>query len=352
MLETAADMFRKISRSVGIEWAPLNVPMSRRLQTLAATAWVCLALFGQGTLLYLFLTLLYSDYWWLGILYAAWMLNDIDVCHKGGRTVQWVRNWGWWNYFRDYFPIKLVKTADLEPSKNYLFACYPHGVLSSGAYCSFATNALNFHKLFPGLTPHLIVLGGHFLFPFFRDLILSLGTCASSQESLLYLLNPKRFQGNCVAIMVGGAAEALDSHPGKYKIILSRRKGFIRIAMKSGASLVPVFSFGETDVFRPLNNPENSLLRRIQEKVRQITGVSPVFPLGRGMFQYSFGVVPLRSPVTTVVGAPMEVTRNLEPTDEEVDEVHAEFTKRLVQLFENEKSKYLKNHEEVQLVIT
>ncbi|NP_001303996.1 2-acylglycerol O-acyltransferase 2-A-like [Bombyx mori] len=352
MLETAADMFRKISRSVGIEWAPLNVPMSRRLQTLAATAWVCLALFGQGTLLYLFLTLLYSDYWWLGILYAAWMLNDIDVCHKGGRTIQWVRNWGWWNYFRDYFPIKLVKTADLEPSKNYLFACYPHGVLSSGAYCSFATNALNFHKLFPGLTPHLIVLGGHFLFPFFRDLILSLGTCASSQESLLYLLNPKRFQGNCVAIMVGGAAEALDSHPGKYKIILSRRKGFIRIAMKSGASLVPVFSFGETDVFRPLNNPENSLLRRIQEKVRQITGVSPVFPLGRGMFQYSFGVVPLRSPVTTVVGAPMEVTRNLEPTDEEVDEVHAEFTKRLVQLFENEKSKYLKNHEEVQLVIT
>ncbi|XP_028043923.1 2-acylglycerol O-acyltransferase 2-A-like [Bombyx mandarina] len=352
MLETAADMFRKISRSVGIEWAPLNVPMSRRLQTLAATAWVCLALFGQGTLLYLFLTLLYSDYWWLGILYAAWMLNDIDVCHKGGRTIQWVRNWGWWNYFRDYFPIKLVKTADLEPSKNYLFACYPHGVLSSGAYCSFATNALNFHKLFPGLTPHLIVLGGHFLFPFFRDLILSLGTCASSQESLLHLLNPKRFQGNCVAIMVGGAAEALDSHPGKYKIILSRRKGFIRIAMKSGASLVPVFSFGETDVFRPLNNPENSLLRRIQEKVRQITGVSPVFPLGRGMFQYSFGVVPLRSPVTTVVGAPMEVTRNLEPTDEEVDEVHAEFTKRLVQLFENEKSKYLKNHEEVQLVIT
>lgn len=148
--------------------------------------------------------------------------------------VQWVRNWGWWNYFRDYFPIKLVKTADLEPSKNYLFACYPHGVLSSGAYCSFATNALNFHKLFPGLTPHLIVLGGHFLFPFFRDLILSLGTCASSQESLLHLLNPKRFQGNCVAIMVGGAAEALDSHPGKYKIILSRRKGFIRIAMKSG----------------------------------------------------------------------------------------------------------------------
>lgn len=64
--------------------------------------------------------------------------------------------------------------------------------------------------------------------------------------------------------------------------------------------LVPVFSFGETDVFRPINNPSESLLRKIQEKIRQITGISPMFPLGRGLFQYSFGVVPLRKPVTTV----------------------------------------------------
>ncbi|CAH2208275.1 jg885, partial [Pararge aegeria aegeria] len=64
--------------------------------------------------------------------------------------------------------------------------------------------------------------------------------------------------------------------------------------------LVPVFSFGEPDVFRPPNNPQDSLLRKFQEKVRQLTGISPMFPIGRGVFQYSIGVVPLRSPVTTV----------------------------------------------------
>lgn len=66
------------------------------------------------------------------------------------------------------------------------------------------------------------------------------------------------------------------------------------------APLVPVFSFGEPDVYRPLSNPEDSLLRRFQETVRKITGISPMFPIGRGMFQYSVGVVPLRTPVTTV----------------------------------------------------
>ncbi|XP_039749675.1 2-acylglycerol O-acyltransferase 2-A-like [Pararge aegeria] len=341
-----------ISEAVGIQWAPLNVPMSRRLQTLAATAWICLVLFGEAAAILLFIQLIYSQFWWLTLLYGIWMLNDLDVCHRGGRKIEWVRNWSWWNYYRDYFPIKLVKKQDLDPSRNYLFACFPHGVVCSGAFGAFATNALNFYKVFPGMTCNMITLGGHFRVPFFRDLVLALGSCASSQESLLHLLDKRKHTGKCVVLFVGGAAEALDSHPGEYKVILSRRKGFIRVAMKSGSPLVPVFSFGEPDVFRPPNNPQDSLLRKFQEKVRQLTGISPMFPIGRGVFQYSIGVVPLRSPVTTVVGEPMEIVKNMEPTDAEVDAVHAQFTQRLVALFEAEKSKYLKDHEKVQLVIT
>ncbi|PZC76104.1 hypothetical protein B5X24_HaOG205128 [Helicoverpa armigera] len=342
----------QISDLLGIQWAPMNIPMSRRLQTLAAFVWIYLILFGEALAIYLFIQLVYSRFWWAAILYGVWMLNDIDICHRGGRVSQWVRNWTWWRYLCDYFPINLVKTVDLDPSKNYMFAIFPHGVISLGAFGSFCTNATNFHKLFPGMSCHLITLGGHFLVPFFRDLALAIGMCASSEQSLLHLLDQKKYEGNAVCMIIGGAAEALDAHPKEYKVILSRRKGFIRVAMKSGASLVPVFSFGETDLFHPPNNPENSLLRRFQEKVRQWTGISPMFPMGRGLFQYSYGVLPIRSPVTTVVGAPMEVKRNLEPTNEEIDAVHAEFTKRLQTLFETEKVKYLKYHEEATLVIT
>lgn len=63
---------------------------------------------------------------------------------------------------------------------------------------------------------------------------------------------------------------------------------------------MPVFSFGEPDVFRPMENPEDSFLRKVQETVKKYTGISPMFPIGRGMFQYSFGLLPLRNPITTV----------------------------------------------------
>ncbi|KPJ03386.1 2-acylglycerol O-acyltransferase 2-A [Papilio xuthus] len=346
------DFMTFVSEKLGIQWAPRNVPMTRRLQTLGAAGWICLVLFGEALSILVFLSILYSSMWWLALGYAVWMLKDVETPNKGGRRFEWVRNWSWWRNYCDYFPIKLIKTAELDPSKNYLFACFPHGVVSSGAFGAFATNALNFYRTFPGMTCHMITLGGHFLVPLFRDLILALGGCASSEESLLHLLDKRKHTGKCVALIVGGAAEALDSHPGEYCVILSRRKGFIRVAMKTGAPLVPVFSFGEPDVFRPLNNPRDSLLRRFQEKFRELTGISPILPIGRGFFQYTFGVLPLRSPITTVVGTPMEIERNLEPTDEEVDAVHAEFTRRLIELFESEKSKYLKDYKNKTLVIT
>ena len=64
--------------------------------------------------------------------------------------------------------------------------------------------------------------------------------------------------------------------------------------------LVPVFSFGETDLYDQVHNPEGSLLRRMQELCRKLTGIAPVLPLGRGLFQYSFGIIPMRKSVYTV----------------------------------------------------
>lgn len=57
--------------------------------------------------------------------------------------------------------------------------------------------------------------------------------------------------GSALTIVVGGAAESLSAHPGTADLTLKRRKGFIKLAIRQGADLVPVFSFGENDV-RPL----------------------------------------------------------------------------------------------------
>lgn len=68
----------------------------------------------------------------------------------------------------------------------------------------------------------------------------------------------------------------------------------------SRASLVPVFSFGENELFRQIPNPPGSGLRQFQLRLQRILGVAiPLFH-ARGVFQYSFGLLPFRRPIHTV----------------------------------------------------
>ena len=43
------------------------------------------------------------------------------------------RSWTIWKYNAAYYPVSLVKTAELDPKKNHLIACHPHGILCFGA---------------------------------------------------------------------------------------------------------------------------------------------------------------------------------------------------------------------------
>ena len=61
-------------------------------------------------------------------------------------------------HFAKYFPVQLIKTCDLDPSKSYLFGSHPHGFLCFGAVSSFATDAMGFEEKFPGLRSRLLTL--------------------------------------------------------------------------------------------------------------------------------------------------------------------------------------------------
>lgn len=72
------------------------------------------------------------------------------------------------------FP-QLVKTADLDPRRNYVMGFHPHGVLVAGAFTNFCTYATGFRQLFPGITSYLLMLPLWFRAPFFRDYIMFAG---------------------------------------------------------------------------------------------------------------------------------------------------------------------------------
>ena len=63
------------------------------------------------------------------------------------------------------------------------------------------------------------------------------------------------------------------------------------------ANLVPVYGFGENDLLCQAQSP---WLRKLQETFRSYSGIAPVMFYGRGIFQYSFGLMPFRVPVTLV----------------------------------------------------
>ena len=90
--------------------------------------------------------------------------------------MEWLRNASIWKYHANYFPVKLVKTAELDPDKgNYLLGNHPHGLLCAGAFASFGTDGAGWSKIFPNLIPSLLTLQVFHQAPGIRELFVHTG---------------------------------------------------------------------------------------------------------------------------------------------------------------------------------
>lgn len=187
-----------------------------------------------------------------------------------------------------------------------------------------------------------------------RELFLNVGICSVSSNALTTLLNQSNEQAdklnqdgytsNAVALVVGGVREQRHcTYPNRYRFVLKTRRGFVRIALQTGAALVPAISFGENDYYDVLKKP--SWLKKFFKNADNW----PPIPSGRGYFQYNIGILPKRHPITTVIGAPIHVEKIQNPSDEEIRNTHEIFCIRLKELFEQHKSKYVDNFENVHL---
>uniref|UniRef100_A0A4W4FUQ6 Acyltransferase n=1 Tax=Electrophorus electricus TaxID=8005 RepID=A0A4W4FUQ6_ELEEL len=284
--------------------------------------------------------LFFTDCWLIPAVYAAWLIFDWNTPKQGGRRSSWVRNWTVWTYFRDYFPIRLIKTHDLLPSRNYVFGYHPHGIFCFGAFCNFSTEATGFSKKFPGIRPSLATLAGNFRLPVLRDYIMFAGICPVNRNSIDYLL-ARNGTGNAVVIVVGGAAESLDCVPGQNCVTLKNRKGFVKLALQKGADLVPVYSFGENEAYHQVIFEEGSWRRYLQRKLQKLLGFAPCLFHGCGFFSSeSWGMVPYCKPINTVVGEPITVPKVEEPTPDIVDMYHDMYIRSLTELFDKYKTRF------------
>ncbi|KAK7573548.1 hypothetical protein V9T40_010739 [Parthenolecanium corni] len=217
-----------------------------------------------------------------------------------------------------------------------------------GCVANLCTNTNNVAELFPDIDIRTVTLSSVFRFPLTREILMAFGLCTANKKNILYLLNSS--PSKAVMIFPGGNKEYHLSHPGNVYTIVKNRKGFIRLALESGSSLVPVFSFGEQNIFDTLEF-KSPVLIGLNKLFYKCTRGSLTYVWGRGCFQDNYGILPHRRPITTVVGKPIEVPKVENPPAELVDEYHEKFFKALIDLFEEYKYNYDEAGDEAQLVM-
>ena len=265
------------------------------------------------------------------ILYIYYLSYD-DSPTSGGRPVPGIRRADFWKYFRDYFPIQVIKQKaafTFKPSHTYMIGYHPHGVSGLGAFGAFGSRYAELDKIFPGIELFGCTLESNFNIPILREFLLAMGGVSVSEKSIKSVL--ARGPGNAVVVVPGGAAEALHAKPGSHELTLKKRTGFFRIAIETGSHLIPVYSFGENEIFDqvchyPAVSSFNSWM------VRKLGFFLPLYS---GCGAVPLNPVPKRSPIITVVGQPIEVEKKLFPTREDIEVLKCKYITRLCRIFDD-----------------
>ncbi|KAF8475207.1 DAGAT-domain-containing protein [Russula ochroleuca] len=315
-----------------VDFVPASIPRVRRLQTVSVALWT--NMIPICVFLTLFL-LSYPPLWPFMILYIIWVHTD-PAPERGGRMSPWLRSIRFWKFFAEYYPASYE--CDLPADRPYLFGYHPHAELERGAMCNFANDSTGFSRGFPGVRPHLLTLTSNFTIPFYREILLLLGVCSVSKRSCERIL--RKGNGSAITIVVGGAAESLSAHPGTADLTLRKRLGFIKLAIREGADLVPVFSFGENDIYEQMPNEKGTPLYKIQKKFQNMFGFTlPLFH-GRGLLNYNWGLLPYRRQIIAVIGRPVHVKKTDNPSVEQIREVQEAYITELLRIWNTYKDEF------------
>jgi len=213
----------------------------------------------------------------------------------------------------------------------YLIACMPHGAYAfSGAVFigpQWRLRDQEEYRVVPVLHCVASVL---FYIPLVRDWMLFIGAREATRGNVKRMLRDKARAS--ITILPGGIWEQVNTRHDEERCYVQRKLGFIKLAIEEGLSIVPMYGFGENQLFT-IHTQWNSLHLWIARK----------FQLGLPLISGRWGCTLLPHPttITHVYGTPIPTKKQENPSNEEIERVYVEFRESVERLFQENAPKYL-----------
>jgi hypothetical protein len=188
--------------------------------------------------------------------------------------------------------------------------------------------------LWPSLTGHhfvaLAASSALRVFPILR----SIGAVDASRSVARKALEQYPYT---IGISTGGVAEVFETNAVDECILLKERVGLVKLAIRTGADLVPCYLFGNTKLLSCWSGEGIPGAHSILEKISRKLGFALIIIVGR------FGLpIPFRVPVLGVTGKPIP-THDIkceEPTQEQIDKIQGLLLDEMAEIFERYKGLY------------
>eukprot|EP00298_Acanthocystis_sp_HF-20_P000650 c10915_g1_i1.p1 GENE.c10915_g1_i1~~c10915_g1_i1.p1 ORF type:complete len:351 (+),score=123.95 c10915_g1_i1:219-1271(+) len=227
------------------------------------------------------------------------------------------------SFFNDslkhYFSYRIIEDEALKKNKSYLIAAFPHGLQP------FCFGCYMFDNMVKGEPVNVAGASVLFHLPIIRHLISFSGAVPATSRNLGVLLR-RPYPYNKTVILPGGIAEMFLCRSDVEQIIIESRKGFIKVALKAGADIVPMYMFGNTQLYRVAGGKFGEFLQFLSRKLRMsIIG-----------FHGRMGsLLPFPVPLTAVTGKPIVVPAPIpNPTEEQIEEYHQLFKIELRRIYD------------------
>ncbi len=206
--------------------------------------------------------------------------------------------------------------------KPVIFCMVPHGVAPFGA-----TAYPMWSKVWSSKLCHWTCAPVILRLPFIGYFMNKIGYIPAKSKQILDTLTKKE---ESVGVFLDGIAGMFQG--SQERAYLKQRKGIVKIALRAGVPIIPVYGFGHTILYTVLVDPFG-ILEYLSNHLQ--ASLTPFF----GRWGWFLGP-PRRFPVTLCLGEPIECPTIAEPTVDDVNKYHAQMVAGFQQVFDQHKEAY------------